>query len=150
MGMLPFAVGTFLHSGSEEDSHVSRRCRGSPGMKSLDGKVAVVTGAASGIGRALAVSLAGRGALLALCDVDEAGLADTVELADRAGAHHVHGDRLDVADRAGFAAYAASVAERFGRVNLVANNAGVALTGAIADLSYDDLDWIVGVNFWGV
>ena len=119
-------------------------------MQSLEDKVAVVTGAASGIGRALAVELARRGALLALSDVDEEGLAETVELATAAGAREVHGDLLDVADRAAFATYAAAVARELGRVDLVVNNAGVALTGQIADLTYEDMDWIVGVNFWGV
>jgi NADP-dependent 3-hydroxy acid dehydrogenase YdfG len=119
-------------------------------MKSLEDKVVVVTGAGSGIGRALAVNLARRGALLALSDVDEAGLAQTVELATTAGAREVRSDRLDVADRAAFGAYAAAVAEQFGRVNVVVNNAGVALAGDLADLTYEDMDWIVGVNFWGV
>jgi NAD(P)-dependent dehydrogenase (short-subunit alcohol dehydrogenase family) len=119
-------------------------------MQSLDDKVAVVTGAASGIGRALAVSLARRHALLALCDIDEVGLASTVELARRSGAREVRADALDVGDRAAFAAYADAVAAHFGRVDLVVNNAGVALTGPLVDVSYEDLDWIVGVNFWGV
>ncbi|MCW2792489.1 MAG: sadH [Nocardioides sp.] len=119
-------------------------------MKTLDDKVAVITGAGSGIGRALSVDLAGRGALLALSDVDEAGLAETVELVKAAGAREVRRDRLDVADRAAFTAYAAAVAEHFGRVNVVVNNAGVALAGDLDDLAYDDMDWIVGVNFWGV
>jgi NADP-dependent 3-hydroxy acid dehydrogenase YdfG len=119
-------------------------------MKSLEDKVVVVTGAGSGIGRALAVNLARRGALLALSDVDEAGLAETVELATTAGAREVRSDRLDVADRAAFTAYAAAVAGQFGRVNVVVNNAGVALAGDLVDLTYEDMDWIVGVNFWGV
>ena len=119
-------------------------------MKTLDDKVVVITGAGSGIGRALAVNLARRGSLLALSDVDEAGLAETVELTATAGAREVRSDRLDVADRAGFAAYAASVAEHFGRVNVVVNNAGVALAGDLVDLTYEDMDWIVGINFWGV
>jgi NADP-dependent 3-hydroxy acid dehydrogenase YdfG len=119
-------------------------------MKTLDDKVAVITGAGSGIGRALSVNLAGRGALLALSDVDEAGLAETVDLVKAAGAREVRSDRLDVADRAAFTAYAAAVAEQFGRVNVVVNNAGVALAGDLGDLAYDDMDWIVGVNFWGV
>ena len=119
-------------------------------MKNLRDKVVVITGAASGIGRALAVDLAGKGALLALSDVDEAGLADTVELARAAGAREVRGDRLDVADRAAFEAYAGTVVEHFGRVNVVVNNAGVALAGDLVDLDYDDIDWIIGINFWGV
>jgi NADP-dependent 3-hydroxy acid dehydrogenase YdfG len=119
-------------------------------MKTLDDKVVVVTGAGSGIGRALAQDLAARGARLALSDVDEAGLAETARLVEAAGVREVRTDRLDVADRAAFASYAAAVAAHFGRVNVVVNNAGVALAGDFEHLDYDDLDWIVGVNFWGV
>ncbi len=119
-------------------------------MKNLRDKVVVITGAASGIGRALALDLAGKGALLALSDVDETGLAGTVELARAAGAREVRGDRLDVADRAAFEAYAEAVVAHFGRVNVVVNNAGVALAGDLLDLEYDDIDWIIGINFWGV
>jgi NADP-dependent 3-hydroxy acid dehydrogenase YdfG len=119
-------------------------------MKSLDDKVVVVTGAGSGIGRALALDLAGRGSLLALSDVDEAGLAETAELVKAAGARGLRTDRLDVADRAAFAAYADTVVGHFGRVNVVVNNAGVALAGDLHDLTYEDMEWIVGVNFWGV
>jgi NADP-dependent 3-hydroxy acid dehydrogenase YdfG len=119
-------------------------------MKTLDNKVAVITGAGSGIGRALAVNLAGRGALLAISDVDDAGLAETVDRVRAAGAREVRSDHLDVADRAAFTAYAAAVAEQFGRVNLVVNNAGVALAGDLEDLEYADMDWIMGINFWGV
>ncbi len=119
-------------------------------MKTLDNKVVVITGAGSGIGRALALECAGRGSLLALSDVDEAGLAETVRLAEEAGAADVQAARLDVADRDAFAAYAASVVEHFGRVNVVVNNAGVALAGDFVDLDYQDIDWIVGINFWGV
>ncbi|WP_435771632.1 SDR family NAD(P)-dependent oxidoreductase [Nocardioides sp. SYSU DS0651] len=119
-------------------------------MKNLNNKVVVITGAGSGIGRALAVNLAGKGSLLALSDVDEAGLAETVSLATQAGAPEVISDRLDVADRAAFAAYAAKVADHFGRVNVVVNNAGVALAGDVTDLTYEDMEWITGINFWGV
>ena len=119
-------------------------------MKTLNDKVVVVTGAGSGIGRALALSLAARGSLLALSDVDEVGLAETVELVKAAGAPEVRSDRLDVADRAAFASYAEAVAEHFGRVNVVINNAGVALAADFADATYADMDWIVGINFWGV
>lgn len=119
-------------------------------MKNLTNKVVVITGAGSGIGRALAVNLAGKGARLALSDVNEDGLAETVELALKAGSPDVHTARLDVADRAAFSGYATEVAEHFGQVNVVINNAGVALAGDAIDLSYDDMDWIVGINFWGV
>jgi NADP-dependent 3-hydroxy acid dehydrogenase YdfG len=119
-------------------------------MKSLKDKLVVITGAGSGIGRALALNLADKGSLLALSDVDEVGLAETVALAEKAGANSVRSDRLDVADRAAFEAYAASVAGEFGRVNVVVNNAGVALAGDFVDLEMKDIDWIIGINFWGV
>ena len=119
-------------------------------MRSVADKVVVITGAASGIGRALAVDVARRGARVAISDVDEAGLAETVELVKAAGAREVRGDRLDVADRAAFAAYAEDIVEHFGGVDVVVNNAGVALAGDVADLEYADMDWIIGIDFWGV
>jgi len=119
-------------------------------VRTVDDKVVVITGAASGIGRALAVDVARRGALVAISDIDEAGLAETVDLVKVAGAREVHAERLDVADRAGFAAYATAVVEQLGRVNVMINNAGVALAGDVEDLDYADMDWIIGVDFWGV
>jgi len=119
-------------------------------MRNFAGRVVVITGAGSGIGRALAQNLAVRGALLALSDVDESGLAETVRRVRAAGAREVHSERLDVSDRAAFATYAESVASRFGRVNVLINNAGVALDGAFLEVGYEDMDWIMGVNFWGV
>lgn len=119
-------------------------------MKTLADKVVVITGAGSGIGRALALDCARRGSLLALSDVDAAGLAETVAQAEAAGAPKVHSAPLDVADRAAFEAYAATVVAEFGRVNVVVNNAGVALAGDFTDLDWSDMDWIMGINFWGV
>ena len=119
-------------------------------MKTLQDKVVVITGAGSGIGRALAVEVASRGSLVAISDVDEAGLSETVELVKAAGAPEVRADRLDVSDRAAFATYAAAVREHFGRVNVVVNNAGVTMTGDFEEISYDDFEWIMGINFWGV
>jgi NAD(P)-dependent dehydrogenase (short-subunit alcohol dehydrogenase family) len=119
-------------------------------MKSLSNKVVVITGAGSGIGRALAVEVAGKGAVVAISDINEAGLAETVELVKAAGAPEVRADRLDVADRDAFAAYAAAVAEQFGRVNVVINNAGVTMTGDFEEMTYEQFEWIMGINFWGV
>jgi NADP-dependent 3-hydroxy acid dehydrogenase YdfG len=119
-------------------------------MKSFDDKVVVLTGAGSGIGRALAVNLAGRGARLALSDVNEAGLAETVELAKQAGAREIKQDLLDVADREAFTTYAEGVIAHFGQVNVVINNAGVALSGRVNDLDWEDIDWIMGIDWWGV
>jgi NAD(P)-dependent dehydrogenase (short-subunit alcohol dehydrogenase family) len=122
-------------------SHVSR---------DLTDKVVVITGAGSGIGRALAVRAARGGALLALSDWDAEGLAGTVRLVEDAGAAKVRHDVVDVSDRDAVRQWAAWVLEELGRVNLVVNNAGVTATGDFTDLTYDDLDWIVGINFWGV
>jgi short-subunit dehydrogenase len=119
-------------------------------MKSFDDKVVVLTGAGSGIGRALAVNLAGRRARLALSDVNETGLAETVELAKQAGAREIKADKLDVADREAFTTYAEGVIAHFGQVNVVINNAGVALSGRVNDLDWEDIDWIMGIDWWGV
>ena len=119
-------------------------------MRTLNDKVVVITGAGSGIGRALALNLARRGSLLALSDVDETGLAETVDQVQKAGAIKVRSDRLDVADRDAFGRYALDVVQEFDRVNVIINNAGVALAGDFTDLEYNDIDWIIGVNLWGV
>jgi NAD(P)-dependent dehydrogenase (short-subunit alcohol dehydrogenase family) len=118
-------------------------------MKSFSSKVAAITGAGSGIGRALALRLARRSCHLALCDVNERSLAGTVESARRTGVK-VTGDRVDVADREAVYRWAARVAEEHGRVNLVFNNAGVALGSTIEGGSYEDFEWLFGTNFWGV
>ncbi len=119
-------------------------------MKSLDGRVVVITGAGSGMGRAMSLYAAERGALLAISDWNADGLAETVDLVKAAGAAEVRSDVVDVSDRAAMATWAAAVAEQFGRVNVVVNNAGVTMTGDFEDMTYDEFDWIVGVNFNGV
>jgi NAD(P)-dependent dehydrogenase (short-subunit alcohol dehydrogenase family) len=118
-------------------------------VKNFNGRVAVITGAGSGIGRALATELAGRGARLALSDIDEAAVGETASLCEKSGAQ-AKGYRLDVADRAAFAAHAEEVAGHYGQVNLVVNNAGVALMATVEQMSYADFDWLMGINFWGV
>lgn len=118
-------------------------------MKQLDDKVAAITGAGSGIGRALALHLADQGCRLALSDVDAAGLAETERLLEHR-ARAVTLSVVDVADEAAVLGWADQVVADHGRANLVVNNAGVALSGTVAALSTDDYRWIMGINFWGV
>ena len=115
-------------------------------MKQFADKVVVVTGAGSGIGRALSLEFARRGARVALSDVNAANAAETAELAgDNARAY-----TLDVADRAAVLAHADEVAGEFGRVNVVVNNAGVALGATVEEMTFEDYDWLVGINLGGV
>ena len=118
-------------------------------MKQFDGRVAVVTGAASGIGRALSTLLAQKGANLALVDVDTAGLEGTAEgvrAAGRTATLHT----VDVSDRAAMLALPQQVVERHGAVHFLANNAGVTATDTFEDQSLEDFEWVVGINFMGV
>ena len=120
-------------------------------MKNLRGAVAVVTGAGSGIGRALALELAGHGTQLALADVNSAGLEETSRLA---GAAHsgtsVKNYPLDVGDAGAVEKFAGQVANDFGRASLLINNAGVALHGRFSEVSLADMEWLIRINFWGV
>jgi short-subunit dehydrogenase len=118
-------------------------------MKTFDGRVAAITGAGSGIGRALARDLAGRGTELALSDIDDVGLAETVTLCEGSGVK-VTSQHLDVADRDAMYAWADTVVSEHGQVNLIFNNAGVALGATIEAMSYEDLEWLMSINFWGV
>lgn len=113
------------------------------------GRVVVVTGAASGIGKALARDFARRGAKLALSDVNLDGLTALADELRRAGTT-VMADRLDVSDRQAFFAYADKVVAEMDGVDIVVNNAGVALVGSIASLPIDQIEWLMGINFWGV
>ena len=119
-------------------------------MSAFAGKVAVVTGAGSGIGRALALGLAARGAKLALSDIGEAGLAETGALVGRTGAE-THLQPLDVGDASQFARHAAAVKERFGAVHQLYNNAGIT-RGSVPFLEMrpEDFSAILRVNFEGV
>src|SRR5947209_6167234 len=118
-------------------------------MSSIAGKVAVVTGAGSGIGRQLAVGLARRGARLALSDVNEDGLAGTVDEVKALNAL-THAAVLDVSDRDAVKSYAAAVVEHFGVVNQVYNNAGIVRSATVLDSDYTAYEHILNVNLWGV
>ena len=118
-------------------------------MKDFTDRVAVITGAGSGIGRAMAIDLAGRGARLAISDVDTEGLAATREACEALAAN-VHAATLDVTDRDGVFAYADEVETYFGRVDLVVNNAGVATVADALEQDMDDIDRVMDVNWWGV
>src|SRR6185312_8433298 len=107
-------------------------------MKGFTDKVAVVTGAGSGIGQALAIELGRSGARLAISDVDIEGLAATEERLNAIGAP-VKTDRLDVTEREAFAAYADAVNDHFGTVNQVYNNAGIAFTGSVEVSQFKDI-----------
>ena len=119
------------------------------GEMRLRGRTAVVTGAASGIGRALAFSLVARGCNLALVDIDQDGLAKVAAETGNQGVN-VSYYRLDVADRAGVAAMPAQVRAHHGRVDLLFNNAGVAVGGTFEQVSEEDFDWLFSINFFGV
>ena len=118
-------------------------------MKGFAGKVAVVTGAGSGIGQALAIELARSGAKLAISDVDTAGLAKTEERLTAIGAT-VKSDRLDVTEREAFRVYADAVNDHYGTVNQVYNNAGVAFIGSVESTQFKDFERVMDVDYWGV
>jgi short-subunit dehydrogenase len=118
-------------------------------MKDFKNKVAAITGAASGMGRTLALELARRGCHLALSDVNEPGLLETASMAQKHGVK-VTTTLLDVAKRDAVFAWADQVATEHGKVNLIFNNAGVALTVGLDAVSQQDFEWIMGINFWGV
>ena len=121
-------------------------------MKSFNGRVAAITGAASGMGRALALALAREGCHLALADKNGPGLAQTVAIikASTLSPVTITTQVLDVSDREAVQAWASETFEQHGQVNLIFNNAGVALSSTVEGVDYADLEWIVGINFWGV
>lgn len=115
-------------------------------MKDMNGKVAVVTGAGSGIGRALAQNLAARGAKLAICDMDAAGLSET----EKSVAVPCLSRTVDVAQRDAVYSFAEAVIAEYGEVHMVFNNAGVALSETVEDMTYEDFQWVMDIDFWGV
>ena len=118
-------------------------------MKRLTQRTAVVTGAASGIGRATALELADAGCHLALVDIDEAGLAESEQMVKRRGAR-TSCFAVDVGDAAAMEELAADVVEEFGEVHVVINNAGINVTASFEDHELEDFEKTFDVNFWGV
>lgn len=118
-------------------------------VRALHGKTALVTGAASGIGKATALALARRGANLVLCDVDEPGLETTAESIRGLG-REVFYRRVDVASRHEMRAFAEAVHQRVAAVDILINNAGVGLGASFRDTPLEDWDWIIGINLMGV
>ena len=119
-------------------------------MKNFKNKVAAITGAGSGIGQQLAILLAKQGCHLSLSDINEKGLQQTVELLKPYSTITVTTKKLDVADREAVKQWAQETVQDHGSVNLIFNNAGVALGSTVEGATYEDLEWIVGINFWGV
>ena len=118
-------------------------------MKTLDKKVAVVTGGGSGIGRALALALAREGARVVVADIDEADAGETVRQVAAAGGEGL-AIRADVADRRQVDVLADRVFDRYGATHILCNNAGVVVHGGLEAATWEDWQWVVGVNLWGV
>ncbi len=118
-------------------------------MKNLKNKVAAVTGAGSGIGQALAINLAKSGCDLALSDIDKKGLSETLKQL-KPFSVKVTQQVLDVSNKKAVYEWADKVVKDHGKVNLIFNNAGVALSGTVDALSLEDYEWIMNINFWGV
>ncbi|MBW2509129.1 MAG: SDR family oxidoreductase [Deltaproteobacteria bacterium] len=118
-------------------------------MKTFEDKVAAITGAGSGIGRGLALELGRQKCHLAVSDINEATLQQTVTEARELGVR-VTSQRVDVADREAVYAWADQVVSDHGKVNLIFNNAGVALGSTVEKIRYEDFEWLMNINFWGV
>lgn len=118
-------------------------------MKVFTNKVAAITGGGSGIGQALAIQLASQGCHLALSDIDRKGLDETLKKLEGAGVK-VTTHIVNVANREEVYQYAEDVVSAHGQVNLIINNAGVALGETVENMSYDNFEWLMNINFWGV
>lgn len=117
-------------------------------MKSLKDKIVAITGAGSGIGRALALAAARQGAQVALSDISQSGLDETAASLPRGSRYSAR--VLDVADRDAVFAWAAYVAEQHGGVDVIINNAGVSLSDRVGHMKLEDFQWLFNINFWGV
>lgn len=119
---------------------------GTMARQSLKGKVAVITGTGSGMGKELALQLAEKGCRLAISDINEQSLKATADCI----ATDIFSESLDVSDRSAFEKHAEDVKKHYGRVDILINNAGVAISGRLNETSHQDFEWLMGINFWGV
>jgi len=117
-------------------------------MQNLPGKTAIITGGASGIGLGISKALLNAGMNIAIADIQEDALKSAVQ--ELANSDRVLAVKLDVTDREAYKAFADQVEARFGKIHLLANNAGVVVAGPIAEASYNDWDWVINVNLVGV
>ncbi|BAP13046.1 MAG: acetoin dehydrogenase [Alcanivorax borkumensis] len=118
-------------------------------MKSFSGKVAAITGAGSGIGQATAIALAKKGCHLAISDISQESLEKTIKML----AHYpvkVSSHVVDVSDREAVYKYADDTVTEHGKVNIIMNNAGVGLGETVENMSYENFEWLMNINFWGV
>lgn len=119
-------------------------------MKTFRDRVAVVTGAGSGIGRALSIQLAKDGAAVAISDINEQALEETAALTRKETHKRVTTRKLDVANKEDVHAWADEVVAEHGSAHLIVNNAGVALAGLLRKVRYEDFEWLMNIDFWGV
>jgi NAD(P)-dependent dehydrogenase (short-subunit alcohol dehydrogenase family) len=120
-------------------------------VKNLKDKIVAITGAASGIGRSLALNLADEGCHLAISDINETGLKETADMVcSRSKNLRITTHKVDTSDHKQVKQYADDVVKAHGEVHIIINNAGVVITETIEDLSYEDFEWLMGINLWGV
>jgi len=119
-------------------------------MPLFSDKVVAITGAGSGIGRALALAFSRHQAKLLLSDINPTTLAETQQLCYQAGTTQVHCYPLDVANRTAVEHWATLAQQHYGQVDILINNAGVALVACVEQMQYEDFEWLMGINFWGV
>ncbi len=119
-------------------------------VTSFNNKVAAITGAGSGMGRALAEALTSRNCHVAIADIDERALRETYEQLKSNTSVTVSSHELDVSDRQQVEQFAADVVVKHGKVNMIFNNAGVSVTDTAEHMPYEDFEWLMNINFWGV
>ncbi len=117
-------------------------------MGSFNGRITVITGAASGIGREIALQMSREGSIIVAADYDKKNLDETVKMVKSFGGD-AFGYKLDISDNKQVVKFAADVKKKHGVIDILINNAGVTLFGKFDELSFKDFEWIVNINLWG-